>query len=148
MPVKNLLKGDKDTQGRVIVTAEYTTPAGATSGGRLIAHHQSTGGTGMSMVLFNPKNISVMAYSFSPDNPEETISVLPKVKRSQAGKPKKVLYPGNRMCEIISYKKDIINMVSRYCQRDNLRDDFVLTYNITCVILTQKKVMKTCIKYI
>ncbi len=39
---------------------------------------------------------------------------MPKVKRSQAGKPKKVLYPGNRMCEIASYK-DVITARHNEC---------------------------------
>jgi len=92
-----------DTEGRLIVIAEYYTPVGATHNGKVIEHKMSSEGTSTSMVMFYPKNISIVAYSFEPDNPEETISALKKVKRINIKEPKKVLYPGNRMCEILTY---------------------------------------------
>lgn len=91
-----------DTEGRLIVIAEYFTPVGATCEGKIIEHSIPAEGTGTSMVMYYPKNIVISAYSFDPVNPEQTVVPLKKVKRNSV-KSQKVLYPGNRMCEIMTY---------------------------------------------
>lgn len=103
-----------DTEGRLIVVAEYFTPAGATRNGNLIEHQLPIEGTGTSMVMYWPRNIVICAYSFDPDAPENTITVLENVKRTSVKDPKKILYPGNRMCEIMTYA-DVITAEHEYC---------------------------------
>jgi polygalacturonase/sugar lactone lactonase YvrE len=93
-----------DTEGRLIVVAEYVTPAGATEKGKVLEFERKIEKAGTSFVFFYPANIKLCAYSFEPNNPEETLTTLKKVKRSGVKKPKKVLYPGNRMCDFMPYE--------------------------------------------
>jgi polygalacturonase len=99
-----------DTEGRIIVTAEYFTPVGATENGTLIKHERPADVAGSSYGAYYPANIKLCAYSFEPNNPEETLTVLKKVKRSDIKKPKKVLYPGNRWRDTNDYKTAVFNL--------------------------------------
>ncbi len=103
-----------DTEGRVIVIAEYEIPIGATRNGVAIERKRPVeilGYTpGSSYFIYFPSGIELYAYSFEPDRPEETITVLKKVKRSQVSQPKKVLYPGNRWRDSKDYETAVMKV--------------------------------------
>jgi polygalacturonase len=99
-----------DTEGRVMVVAEYNTPKGATEKGNVINHERPEDATGSSYCSYYPVNIKLCAYTFDPNNPEETLTVLQKVKRSDVKRPKKVLYPGNRWRDYKDYETAVMNV--------------------------------------
>ncbi len=99
-----------DTEDRLIVLAEYNTPAGATQNGIPIEHKRPEDATGSSFTVYYPANIKLFAYSFQPEYPEETFALLPRVKRSEAGKPRMVLYPGNRWRDSGDFETAVMNV--------------------------------------
>jgi hypothetical protein len=99
-----------DTEGRIIVTAEYDTPAGATENGALIQHTRPADAAGSSFAAYYPINIRICAYSFEPEKPEETLTALKKIKRSEVKRPAKVLYPGNRWRDSRDYETAVLKV--------------------------------------
>ena len=99
-----------DTEGRIIVVAEYCTPKGATEKGIPIEHKPLKEVIGSSYFMYYPANIKICAYSFDPKNPEETITLLEKIPRNAVKKPKKVIYPGNRWRDFKDFETAVFNV--------------------------------------
>lgn len=99
-----------DTEGRIIVTAEYAVPEGAVEKGVEYWEERPADTKGSSFAEYYPANIRLRAYSFEPDNPEETFTVLNKINRREVTKPKKVLYPGNRWRDSKDYEAAIMRI--------------------------------------
>lgn len=99
-----------DTEGRVIVVAEYDTPIGVTENGIPIKHKRPEDATGSSFNTYYPANIKIGAYSFDPHEPESTFTVLKTVKRNTVKEPKKVIYPGNRWHDFKDYETAVMKI--------------------------------------
>jgi polygalacturonase len=99
-----------DTEGRVIVVAEYCTPVDAAENGVTLQHERPADATGSSFAIYYPANIKLCTYTFDPNSPEETFTVLKKMKRSDVKNPKKVLYPGNRWRDFKDYETAVMNV--------------------------------------
>ncbi|MDR1500315.1 MAG: gluconolaconase [Tannerellaceae bacterium] len=103
-----------DTKDNLLVVFKYTPQPGFMVDGRQEAVPVLPDADGTSFSKWGNSGFATLVYSLDPDNPDETIQLLPRVKMGSVDRVAKALYPSNRWRD--SHDFDSVSVyVPEYC---------------------------------